>query len=527
MKAFKKFLIISTLMSTHLAMASGTLTISPEGGTHYHRTNGQTGELIYHFNVQNQLTEPLYLNGVSTTGNLPNVALNTNETTCPLHNGTALAASTSCQLVYQSSIPSLAYPDTEQSFNEQFTITDGLGYQTTSSSFGVNVYPDGYLGHLVFRNQAGDDISSLDLSPDNTGTVTLHNTGGTAITDFNVNIPDTLSSSFADDCGSTLSPDSSCSLRYTIPADQTTLSSTIDFTGSAANNLPRALTVNLNLRAYIGSYNGDVTVCNIESDGGLADCQPAVSGGFLYPASITLNRNFSYAYIADIADAAGRVEKCTVNPTDGTLTDCSSGTFISSPIKVILNPNAPMAYISSDSSNPLYECSVTEDGDFTHCQAVVSFSFNDALSMAIDHTGSTLYIVSRSDDGSLYECHLNHETGAVDSCVPRKTSIASVIYGLSLNPDNSWAYITGLPNIVAHFNLTTDTLVTQNAPDLGISYPHGIAINATDTQAYVVGSNKIYRCLLTSTGGNLSECAATGGDYSFIYPTFITLTERT
>ncbi len=105
-------------------------------------------------------------------------------------------------------------------------------------------------GHFVFRNESGEDISTLDLAPSQTGTLTLRNTGGSPITRFTLIIPAEIASYFTGSCRdrTELGKDEECQLSYMIPAVPAIGSYSIDVIGSNAENSPLSLGVTVATR---------------------------------------------------------------------------------------------------------------------------------------------------------------------------------------------------------------------------------------------------------------------------------------
>ncbi len=119
-------------------------------------------------------------------------------------------------------------------------------------------------GHFVFR-QGATDITSLDLSPNDTGTVTLHNTGGSVISGMVLTIPPVVSSYFSGSCttATSLAAGASCSLDYTIPATPVSGMHNLMVTGNNVDNSPHTLIFDISSLDFSTYYPG--TTCGAYS----------------------------------------------------------------------------------------------------------------------------------------------------------------------------------------------------------------------------------------------------------------------
>ncbi len=104
------------------------------------------------------------------------------------------------------------------------------------------------LGNFVYR-QNDVDISNLDLKPGDSGTVVLHNTGGTSISGFSLTIPATLATYITSNtctASTLLASGANCSFSYRILPSATTATYSINATGTNANNSPSTLITRIN-----------------------------------------------------------------------------------------------------------------------------------------------------------------------------------------------------------------------------------------------------------------------------------------
>ncbi len=154
---------------------------------------------------------------------------------------------------------------------------------TRANRIRLNVI-DATRGHFVFRNSNEEDITSLDLSPGATGTITLNNTGGSVIssTQALLTIPTAVSGYFAGSCTTVMSlaAGASCNLTYTIPSAPEVGFYNLVASGINADNSPDTLVVHIATQGHFVFRNGSKNITNL-------DLSPGTTG------TITLNNTGS------------------------------------------------------------------------------------------------------------------------------------------------------------------------------------------------------------------------------------------
>ena len=120
---------------------------------------------------------------------------------------------------------------------------------------------------------------------------------------------------------------------------------------------------------YIAHHFGSIATCSIDpSTGSLSNCSN--KSGFSGVHGITINPAGTFLYTANAG--SGTISRCQINP-NGSLGSCQTALTLSTPQKVTFTPSGQHAFVSAD-SNRVYSCTVNSDGDITNCQQDTTFS---------------------------------------------------------------------------------------------------------------------------------------------------------
>ena len=144
-------------------------------------------------------------------------------------------------------------------------------------------------------------------------------------------------------------------------------------TGSGPNSFTEGIAINAaNTFAYITyPIPGDVYLCPINPNGSFGTC---VSGatGFHAPTQVAINAAKEVLYVTNANN--NTISVCTINSTDGTLSNCVSAnaTGLSTPTGITVNSAGTMAYIASSVSGTITLCNVANDGTFSSCSTTGS-----------------------------------------------------------------------------------------------------------------------------------------------------------
>ena len=154
---------------------------------------------------------------------------------CPLNQNVkkTLTAKKSCEVGY--SVPLNAEPD----YLTLIPLGDGADNSSTAM-LKINI---SRLGHAIFR-QNKQQITHLDLKPDDKTTFELYNAGGAAITNLRLlGLPPGITGTCSGQ--SSLPVGGSCTTTYNVPSDAKKNTFTLTATGSSDNSGSAVLTINI------------------------------------------------------------------------------------------------------------------------------------------------------------------------------------------------------------------------------------------------------------------------------------------
>ena len=276
--------------------------------------------------------------------------------------------------------------------------------------------------------------------------------------------------------------------------------------------------------AYVAD-NGvpGVIQCRVEaSTGDFINCG-GTGSGFNNPSAITLNSAGTIAYVGNYGDGttANPASFCTVDSVTGALTNCASTPITSAPFigtsGITLNPSGTYAYVSSVQNSILYKCQITGDGSLNNCTSTGS-GYGGPGGIAFNAVGTMVYVTDYSAIHSpeMTKCPVDLTTGEIGVCT-RTGSGFDYPYAIALNTDKTMAYVTnynGGSVSLCNIAPVTAELVNCN-PAVNISIPFGLAVNKTNTYAYVGSSyldDTVYKCMIGNAGA-LSGCISTGSGF--------------
>ena len=242
------------------------------------------------------------------------------------------------------------------------------------------------------------------------------------------------------------------------------------------------------------------------------------------------------------------IEKCFINPTTSSLIDCvqfaMSTYVITSSSNIVLNSTNKSLYVIDNGTDKIYKCAVDSvTGNLTACVDSGATGLSGAtLQQAIFNANNTYaYVVSNdsgTDDGIVYVCSMNPETGNISACTNSGANYTTLgnnrPVGMTLNKAGNYAYITTYTTTTAAsliykcvVNSSTGQLsscINSGATDTFFST--SIALNAAQTFAYITNSsvneNNITVCAINQADGQLTNCYASLAG-PFVYPTTIAL----
>ena len=272
------------------------------------------------------------------------------------------------------------------------------------------------------------------------------------------------------------------------------------------------------------AYNNtqSIFVCNLNaSDGSITSCQNADTNSALdgtNPQGIALNQSYTRAYITD-GNSSAQFYQCDINQNDGTLANCVT-TAITTPSnygagygRIALNQANTFAYFVDNTTYRVISCAITSGVISGNCvDAGAHNIFDSGVEIVLNKAATTAYIADY--DHGVYICGVNGAT--LDNTCTLKTGDGVITFtrpaGLALNPAEDRIYIadySGAGTIYACDTSFSNCFVAANIANAG-----GIAINATNTIAYITDyASNTYACTI-QPGGALASCVSTSGFYS-------------
>lgn len=183
---------------------------------------------------------------------------------------------------------------------------------------------------------------------------------------------------------------------------------------------------------YITTSSSNVFQCSLSSSGQIqSPCTNSGATGIGNPQNIAINPDSTIVYIAN---ANGGVVQCTASTSNGSLSGCSSNSLSGYNFGVGVNSSNTFAYVTSNSLNLVYWCSIDQTGgQFTTCNNTSSATLM-ATGLALNSVSNYLYI-GNFGNYTVNQCTVN--SGAVSSCGSSGASGSfngQYIYGVSLYP---------------------------------------------------------------------------------------------
>ncbi len=417
-------------------------------------------------------------------------------------------------------------------------------------------------GHFMFRDSGGNPLNQLDLAPNATGNVTLHNTGGSAITGFNVAFSNGTGTYFTGTCRSetTIAAGGSCTLHYTIPGSAAATPFTVKATGNGADNSPLVLNGDIATQGHFvfrDSGGNDIThldlapnamgnltlhntgsraitgysllfdnmtiggyfsgTCRTETTiAAQSSCTlaytippvPTAPGDFTMTASgtgadnspLTLNGHVALIH-AFITSFAG-VMQCTVNPVSGAFSACGNtgATGLIGSVGIVLNASGTRAFIASPGNGKVIQCTVDPvSGDFSDC-GDTGFPLTITEGIVLNASGTRVFVTAGD---KVFQCTVDPLSGAFSDCGDTGVTGLSGPRGIVLNAAGTRAFIVSSINSQV-VECTVDPASgafdpCANTGATGLGAPKGIVLNAAGTRAFIAGES-------VNSNGQVIEC---------------------
>jgi hypothetical protein len=349
------------------------------------------------------------------------------------------------------------------------------------------------------------------------GTITVNNTS-TQVTATNIrsNLSGPLAAAGVTQTGSTcasVSPNSSCTLTFTpggtdvaetnfpIFGDNTTIATGVIGVTSPSNY------------AFITNYNGNtVTKCTINPSSGTLDNCSLTGSGFDVPYGVAVNNG--YAYIANSGGSNPGVVQCTIDPITGELAPCILN-VPGGPVPSGIGINNGYVYILSIFPfNSVTKCTLNpSDGSLSNCAATGGGFIFTGAEAGIGFKNGFAYVTTGSNN-EVFKCDVDL-LGELSNCgstgfgysYPAGIAIANDYGYVSNFSDSSISQclIAPITGIFTCTHLVVPTVVGAN----GMGYRNGFVYIAN------INDDSITKCALNPDNTlNTATCVLTGSNFT-------------
>ena len=171
------------------------------------------------------------------------------------------------------------------------------------------------------------------------------------------------------------------------------------------------------------------------------------------------------------------------------------------------------------------ECFINDDTSPNPCTAFSDLTFYGPLGMAINTAGTYAYIAnwsSASGNGSISICPINQSSGQLNSCTAFPLTTGSHAVAISLNNDNTLAYIADSGNsqiIICPITNNGASFGTCTSQSGNFNVPQTVQLNPTGNYIYLgnLNTQDMSICPINSDG-SLGDCTRSTGDDTFKIP---------
>lgn len=242
----------------------------------------------------------------------------------------------------------------------------------------------------------------------------------------------------------------------------------------------------------------------------------------MFANGITINNTGTHVYINSQDSGDSNIYHCSVNPADGTFISCQI-TAITTPPNyyanygfLILNPSNTLAYLLDGLNSRVLACPLVYEHISSICTDTGATNLNDSIvGITLNKAGTIAYIVDYS--GLVTVCSVSD---AVFSGCTQYTGDGSITFDrpadVALNNAETHLYVTDYIESKV-FLCKTDF---SNCTVAGnVNGPYGIALNKTNSFAYITNYSDTYACPINNDG-SLNTCTLFSG---FAFPTDVTL----
>ncbi len=276
-------------------------------------------------------------------------------------------------------------------------------------------------------------------------------------------------------------------------------------------------------RAYVTNVQDNtISICNIDGNGNLSNCQKDTAEGKLSsPDGVLINKN--NIFIANLL--TNSITICALN-TNGGLTNCINNREEG----IIYKPYGQAIYNSyyyvTNSNNTIAICKIGTDGNLSACK--------------LDNANNTLKVpggiaisnnkafITNIQDGSITTCQIGR-AGEFTSCNAQKYGEAASLNDIYIN--SSMIYATSIRNkLVQMCPLSSDAIIAAKCKEIKLGYneyfkmPTGIFVRGKHLYSVDFGSDSVIKCDFAPKDG-LTNCSVANASNGFVSPTDIEISE--
>jgi len=355
--------------------------------------------------------------------------------------GTALEGevtqdATDCVSVNPGDSCTLSFTPGSNAVSTTSVIIQGDNTSETTATIAVNAAPEASIEIT--------EGSPLALTTSGSaGTMTIQNNSPTEVaTNITANFTGTALNGFVSEsdstCGS-VNPGDTCTLTF---SPETTVVSQTNFPIQGDNTTAITGAISVMPHAYVANNNNEtVSICQVNTDGSIANCNTQTHISFREPKDIVINDDISIAYVLNSAN--NTISICTMdsNITLGSCTVATSDTFSLGFGGLYLNNG--FLYVTNYPNDTVSICPINMDGSLGTCD---TSDGNGTISgpsgrIGFNPSGTRLYVANWNNDTvSICPVNLDGSLGTCDTSGGNGT-FADGPTGAVVSPDGLTLYV--------------------------------------------------------------------------------------
>lgn len=257
---------------------------------------------------------------------------------------------------------------------------------------------------------------------------------------------------------------------------------------------------------YIDPFANTVGTASLSTSGTfsvLSGLTPPATAGAITDDMTVVNKQFVYIPFGDINGVQG----LAINSTTGALTPIAGSPFLlpgGTADSIIADPKGKFLFVGSEGIGAISVFTIGATGALTQVSGSPFTSFNllSADSLAVDGTGSFLYVGQLNPAVPLDEFSIDSNTGALSEVGPYNLGVAQ------LHADSSGKYLLGVKEIADNPLSATDAHISVFSIDPTTGAPTPVAGSPFVTTAppydFVISPNAQFVYVLESSGASFA-----------------------